>query len=270
MKNKAAIWTIVRTELRRRKLYLLWWSIGIIALIALTVLAYGSVRDQAGELNKAFGNLSSSISSFVGTSDMFSPAGYLNSQLYYITLPVLFILLSITLTSSLVNKEESNRTLELLLARPVSRTSLLAAKAISGCVVIAILGAVTALTVVLCAAAIHIDISVGNLLLATTAMVLFSGAFGALAFMLFAASTATRHLAVVVAVLVSFGGYILSSLAGLVHGLAWLAKIFPYHYYDPGAMLTGKLSAGLVLYIAAIYVGSMLVAVLGFRRRDIN
>jgi len=270
MRNNAAVWAIVRNELRRRKLYLLWWSVGIIALVGLTVLAYGSVRDQAAELNKAFGSLSSSISSFVGTGDMFSPAGYLNSQLYFITLPILFILLSVTLSSSLLNKEESRHTLELLLARPVSRSGVLAAKAISGSIIVAILGAVTAITVALCALAVHIDIPIGYILLTSLAMLLFSGAFGALAFMLFAASQVTRRLAVVVAILVSFGGYILTSLAGMVHGLAWVAKLFPYHYYDPGAILTGKLSAGLVLYIAAIYIGAMVVATIGFRRRDIQ
>jgi ABC-2 type transport system permease protein len=270
MKRNGAMWAIVRTELQRRRLYLLWWSIGIIALLAFTVLAYGSVRDQAAELNKAFGSLSSSISSFVGTGDMFSPVGYLNSQLYFITLPILFILLSVTLAGSLLNKEENNRTLELLLARPISRTHVLIAKAISGCVVMALLGVVSALTIIVCGWAVHLDIPIGYLLLTTAAMVVFSGAFGALAFMLYAASNTTRRLAVVGAILFSFGGYILSSIAGLVHGLVWIAKLFPYHYYDPGAMLTGRLSLSLVAYIGAIYVISLVIAVVGFRRRDIG
>lgn len=270
MNNKRALGAIIRTELRRRRMYIIWWSIGIIALVALTVLAYGSVRDQAAELNKAFGSLSSSISSFVGTGNMFSPVGYLNSQLYFITLPILFILLSVTLAGSLLNKEESNRTLELLLARPISRTTVLAAKGISGCAIMAILGLVTAVTVLVCGRAIHLNISAGDLLLTTAVMVVFSGAFGALTFMLYATSTATRHLAVVGAILISFGGYIVSSIAGLVSGLVWVAKIFPYHYYDPGAMLTGKFSVGLAIYVIGIYIVSLIIAVFGFRRRDIE
>lgn len=270
MTNTHALRAIVRTELYRRRMYVIWWSIGIIALVALTILAYGSVRDQAAELNKAFGSLSSSISSFVGTENMFSPVGYLNSQLYYITLPILFILLSVTLASSLLNKEESNRTLELLLARPISRTHVLAAKAISGSAIMVILGLVTAVTVIICGELVHLTIPAGDLLLTTAVMVVFSGAFGAITFMLYAATTATRRIAVVGAILVSFGGYIVSSVAGLVSSLIWVAKIFPYHYYDPGAMLTGKFSAPLVVYIVGIYTVTLLVAVYGFRRRDIE
>jgi hypothetical protein len=101
-------------------------------------------------------------------------------------------------------------------------------------------------------------------------MTLFSGAFGALAFMLYAASLATRKLAAVGAILLSFGGYILSSLGGMVHGLSGVAKVFPYHYYDPGAMLAGKVSTSFIIYVLAMYAVSMAVALVGFCRRDIE
>lgn len=261
---------IVKTELRRRKLYMVWWSLGIIALIALTVLAYGSIKDQAAQLNKAFGSLSSSIGGFVGTNDMFSPVGYLNSQLYYITLPILFIILTVTLSSSLLHKEERSGTLELLLARPIGRSRLLLAKALAGVAVVAGIGAVTAIAALLCCLAVHIGVSAGHIVLATIWMMLFSGAFGAIAFMLYAASTITQRVAATVAIVLSLGGYILTSLGGMVHGLAGVAKLLPYHYYDPGSILNGKVSGGLVIYIAAIYAVSLVIALLGFRRRDIG
>jgi ABC-2 type transport system permease protein len=264
------IFAIVKHELHRRRFYLLWWSLGIIALVALTILAYGSIKDQADELNKSFGHLSSGISSFVGTSDMFSPVGYLNSQLFFITLPILFIILSVTLTGNLVSKEESRGTLELLLARPIGRSHLLAAKALAGALIVAILGAVTAVCTILSSLAVDIGISSGYLLLATMWMVLFAGAFGAVAFMLYAASRATRRLAAAVAILLSFGGYILSSLGGLVHGLAWTGKLLPYHYYNPGEILTGHVATGLMIYVAAMYVVCLTVAFIGFRHRDIG
>lgn len=262
--------TIIKQELNQRRSYLLWWSVGIVALIALTVLAYGSVKDQADQLNKAFGGLSSNISSFVGTSDMFSPIGYLNSQLYYITLPILFIILSVTLTGGLINKEESRHTLELLLARPIGRSRLLLAKALAGAIVLAVLGTVTGIVTWACCAVVGLDVSAVHLLATTAWMMLFSGAFGAIAFMFYAASQVTRRMAVVAASLLSFGGYILSSVAGLVHGLSWAAKLFPYHYYNPGAMLQGNFSGGLAVYVVAIYAVSLTVALIGFRRRDID
>ena len=264
------MWTIIKTELRNRRMYMIWWSLGIIALVALTVLAYGSIKDQSEQLNKAFGSLSSSISGFVGTGDMFSPVGYLNSQLYYITLPILFIILSVTLAGSLLNKEERHHTLELLLARPVSRTQLLVAKALAGAIVVLILGAVTALAAIVCSAGVGLNVSMAHIALATFIMTLFAGVFGAIAFMLYAASLYTRRAAAVAAILLSFGGYILSSLGSMVHGLLGIAKMFPYHYYDPGSILNGRVAAGLIVYLAALYIASAGIAIAGFRRRDIS
>lgn len=261
---------IVTHELRRRRLYLFWWSLGIIALVGLTVLSYGSIKDQAAELNKSFGHLSSSISSFVGTSDMFSPAGYLNSQLYYITLPIMFIILSITLSGSLLSKEERHGTLELLLARPISRQQLLLAKASAGVLVVALLGMVATAVTLLCGWAISLGVATQYIILTSACMVLFAGAFGAIAFALYAAGRVTRRAAAAIAILFSFGGYIISSLGGLVHGLSWVAKLFPYHYYNPGALLQGHISAGLLYYLAALYGLSLLVGLIGFRHRDIG
>lgn len=261
---------VITTDLRRRRMYMLWWGLGIIALVALTVLAYGSIKDQAQQLDKAFGGLSSSISGFVGTSDMFSPVGYLNSQLYYVTLPILFIILSVTLASSLISKEERHHTLELLLARPISRTQLLVAKALTGAIIVLILGAVTSLATIICCIIVGVNVSAVHIVLATLIMALFSGAFGAIAFMLYAASTFTRRLAAAVATLLSFGGYVLSSLSSMVHGLAGVAKVLPYHYYNPGDILNGRIEKGLIVYVAAMYILSLAVAVIGFRHRDIG
>jgi ABC-2 type transport system permease protein len=248
---------------------MIWWSISIIVLVAITVLTYGAVADQNAAASAAFDSLGDDIGSFVGTSDLFSPVGYLNSQLYYITLPVLFIILSTVLASGLFGKEENNRTIELLLARPLSRTQLLGGKAFAGLLIIAIIGTIATLSIVLCARSADLPISTGNLILATATAVCFSTAFGAIAFMLLAASTRTRRFATLAAIVFSFGGYIIASLGGMVDWLGTLAKLFPYHYYDPNALLTGSLPGGLQAYVIGIYVVAAVVAIVGFRRRDI-
>lgn len=260
---------MITWEVRRRRMFIIGWTLGIAAMIALTVLSYASVRDQADQLNKAFGDYSSSIGSFVGTTDMFSPVGYMNSQLYFITLPILFIILSITLVNSLIGKEESSRTIELLLARPISRIRLLGAKAIGGIIVLTAITLVTALVTILSARASQMGINAGYLLLATVGCVVFSAAFGAITFMLLAASVTTRRMAFFAAIALSLGGYLLNSLAGMVDWLEWPAKLLPYHYYDSGALLLGHIPLGFVLYTSGMYALAVIISILGFRRRDI-
>lgn len=263
------MFSIVLWELHRRRSFMLWWSIGIIVLVALTVLAYSAVADQNAAASAAFNNLGEDIGAFVGTSDLFSPVGYLNSQLYFITLPVLFIIMSTVLANGLFGKEENTRTLELLLARPLSRTQLLGGKALAGLLIVAVIGVITTLSIVLCAHVADLPVSTGNLVLATATAVCFSAGFGAIAFMLLAASIHTRRFATLAALVFSLGGYIITSLGDMVDWLGTVAKLFPYHYYDPNALLTGSLPGGLQAYIIGMYVVAAVVAITGFRRRDI-
>lgn len=261
---------MITWELRRHRMATIWWGIGVAALIGLTVLSYGSVRDQADTLNKAFGSLSGSIGSFVGSSDMFSPVGYLNSQLFFITLPILFIILSVTMASGFLGKEETSHTLELLLARPISRTKLLVSKLIARSLIVLLVGTAAAIVTIICSGAAGIGISVHNLLLATYGCIFFAGGFGMIAFMMLAASIHSRHVALAAAVTFALGSYLLSSLAGLVDWLKVPAKLLPYHYYTPDQLLAGHVSTGFGLYTLGIYVVAITVSIVGFRRRDIE
>lgn len=262
--------TVIRWELWRRRWLMLWWNVGVSAMVALTVLSYGAVRDQADELNKAFGDLSSGAGSFFGSADMFTPVGFMNSQLYYVTLPVLFIILAVTLSRSLLSKEETSHTLELLLARPISRTRLLTAKALSGLLVMFCIGLVSTVVTIVCAKLVSLEIGTSNLLAASLATILFSAAFGAVTLALSAFSAASQRLAAVGAVLLSIGSYIITSLGGLVDWLEPISKALPYYYYDSESILRGTIPVGFVTYIGALYIICIVLGIYGFRRRDIR
>ena len=75
--NAVIIW-----ELKRRRWFIVWWTIGIASLIAITVLAYKAIGHDAAKLNSTFDSISSSAGGFFGGSDFFSPIGYLSSQIY--------------------------------------------------------------------------------------------------------------------------------------------------------------------------------------------
>lgn len=261
---------IILWELTRRRIALLWWIIGVVALVALTVLSYAAVRDQAAQLEDAFGSLSSGVSSFVGTADLFSPEGYLNSNLYYITLPILYIILILNLSSSLLGKEENDTTLELLLSRPVSRGRLLAAKAIAGTIALFVVGIAATLTTIVSAKIIDLDVAMGGLLLVNVATVLFAATFGAISYAMFAGSRITKRFATLTAILLSFGSYIITSLAGTVSWLETPAKLMPYHYFDSGKLLDGSVPTGFTVYVVGVFVATSLLAYIGFRRRDLS
>lgn len=262
---------IIAWELRRRRWFLAGWSIGLVSLVALTVLIYDSVTSVRHEAGAAIEDISGNIGSFIGTTDLFSPIGYLNSQLYFITLPILFIIASIVLANNLLGKEEGSKTLELLLARPISRNQILGAKALAGLIILTILGGITALATIICVAFVEsMTIGAGPLLLATFGCVYFSGAFGAIAFGLFAASLKTRRFATLISICFAFGSYVIVSLGGMLDWLGNIAQVLPYHYYDPNTLLNSEVPTGFLLYTIGIYVASAVIGFVGFRRRDIS
>lgn len=257
-------------EIMRRKMFTLWWSVGISGLIAMTVLAYLAIKDQAQQLNQTFDSLSASAGSFFGGNDLFSPVGYLSSQVYYILLPLLIIIMAVTLASSIMKKDESDETIELTLARPVSRSSVLIGKALAWGTIILIVGVVSYAVIVICVQIAGLHINQGDLFVTHILTFLFSASFGMIAFALIAVSRMTRGVAGVIAILLSLGGYVISSLAGFVKDLKPVAEALPYHYFNTVDLLGGTIDKGLIIYIVGVYVIAVIAMWIGYRRRDIG
>lgn len=262
--------TVLWWELRRRLMFTLWWSIGVSLLIAVTVLAFIAIKSQAAELNQSFASLSASAGSFFGGSDLFSPIGYLSSQIYYIVLPIVLIILGVTLSSSLMNRDEADATVELTLARPVSRSGVLFGKALAGLIIVCAVMVVTYFVTIICVRIAGIDINQKNLLLTHLLCFAFATSFGTMSFALTAFSRLTQKVAAVVAIVLSFGGYIISSLSEFEKALKPLAQGLPYHYYHTVDLLSGTVSRGLIAYLILVYVLSVLVMWQGYIRRDIG
>lgn len=266
---------IILWELKRRKSSIIWWSLGSVILIATILFIYPSIRDQAAQFNKVINELPEGLRGLKtggvsNTLDVADPISYLNSQLFYATLPILWIILTITRSGAVLGKEEQTHTIELLLARPISRSKLLASKALAVLLESAIVTIVSFVGVFVFAQAVDLQVASWPLLETTVLTMLFCLSFGAIAFALQAASTLTRRMAITTAVFVGFGGYILASLSGLTDWLKGPAKIAPYHYFAPDKILHGDISAGFTVYLVAVFVLAAFMSWFGFRKRDVS
>lgn len=261
-------------ELHQRKTAIFWWTLSSVLLAVVILALYPSIRDQAKQLDQVINQLPNGIrqlksggSAVINVAD---PVQFLNSQLFYITLPILWIIQAITRGSAALGRDEQNHTLELALARPISRTGLLLAKAASLLVEFTIVGGLTLLAVVLAAPLFGIHVGMVHLALATAYTALFCLSFGLIAFALQAAGSLTRRAASAIAVLISFGGYLLASLSPLTHWLENPAKLAPYHYFAPDKVLAGQLAHGLDIYLIGVLAITAVVSYFGFRHRDIQ
>jgi ABC-2 type transport system permease protein len=261
---------VVIWELLRRRGFMIYWSLGISVLVAVTVLAYLSFKSHISQINNDFSSLTNSAGSFFGGTDFFSPVGYLSSQIYFILLPILLIIMVVVLASGLMNRDENDLTVELTLARPISRLQLLGAKALAGLIVLIVVCAITYGVMELCVSIAGLDVKWQYVLLTHVLSFAFAGMFGVIAFALMAFSRLTRPIASVVAIVLSFGGYVISSMGGYLDIFKQIGKGFPYHYYDTAALLSGKVDRGLLVYIGIVVIVCVILACVGYRRRDIG
>lgn len=261
-------------ELKRRRYAILWWTLGSIILTFVIIALFPPIRDKANELNKVLDQMPSSLRGLktggMQSINVGDPAQFLNSQLFYITLPMIWIIWAITRGAGILGREEQDHTLELLLARPLSRGKLLLGKAFALLAEFAIITTATLLFTLAVAPLYELHISTAWLAITTVYTAAFSLSFGYLAFALQAANTLTKRTATALAVAVSFGGYIIASLSSLTDWLEKPSKLVPYHYFNPLDMLNGKTPYGLLVYLAGIFVLGSLLAYIGFRRRDIE
>lgn len=262
--------SIIRWTLWLRRISTVWWSIGVAGFIFINMIFYPSFKDQAADFQKSFENLpETAVQLFGGSTDFFSPVGFLNSQIFFLMLPLLLGVLAIGLGSSLVAREEQEKTLEVILARPISRARFLGAKALAGLAILTTVTLVGVLTTVILARIVDIKVGIGSILLASLACYILAISFGAVAFMLTTIGRA-RGASIGIASLFALGGYIISSLAGTVDWLVTPSKAFPFHYYHPEAILRGSFEFRPISFLLAVVAVCVVVSWLSFRRRDIS
>lgn len=262
---------ILRWTLWQRRWSVFWWSVGITAFLALSIGFYPAVRDQAAELNQAVENIPAAAKAFItDQSDILSPSGFLSARVFYLMLPLILGVLTINLGNSLLAKEESENTMELLLSRPISRARLLAAKAMAGLTILMIVGGVALIDILVLSKLVGMEVPLGNIALATLLCLLFVLSLGCIAFYMTAIGRWGRLAGVGIAVFIGLGSYIVSSLTSLADWLEWPDKFLPYHYYRPGEVLNGLYDWGWAWLFVIIIVTLGALSWASFRRRDIG
>lgn len=261
---------IIKWTLWQRKTSIIWWSIGVASLIFITLIFYPSFKDEAAQLQRSFENLpDAAVQLFGGSTDFFSPIGFLNSQLYFIVLPLVLAILAIGLGSSLVAQEEQSLNIELLLGRPISRSKLLLAKSLAGGLILTFVTLVGLVATIVTAKLVDLEVATSLIALVTLDCLLLTLCFGAIALVITMFGKA-RSASLGIATFIALGGYIISSLAGTVDWLETPSKIFPFHYYQSEAILRETYNWTNSLFFIAVIAVCGAISWFVFRQRDLG
>lgn len=205
----------------------------------------------------------------LGYDDITTAAGYVGSTTFGLLGPALVIVFGAGVGGSAIAGEEESGRLDLTLAHPVSRWSVVLQRFAAIVVQMAVVGAALALALIAISGPAQLDdIGAANLAAASLHLAVFGIFFGALALGV-GAATGKRSLVYAAVALVAIGGFLANNLAPMVDEIAWLREISPFYYYSGGEPLKNGVQ---VADLAVLIAGSAAFVTLGglvFDRRDV-
>ena len=255
---------VTRIALRLRLPGTLWAAVGLVAVMALVGGLFPAVGHTIGKLD-----VPGSVANLLGGADYGTITGWFRSEIAVIYGPLVIAALAITGAASATAGEEEERILALVLAHPIRRSRLVAAKAAAIAVLVLIVAFAVWIGFIVGVAAGGGGISLAHITALAVQLAFFGLAAGALALAV-GAGTGHRSVANGLAAGVVVLGWLVNSFAPLVGAIAWLRYLTLFYYYAGHDPLTrGVGYPGLaVLGLASLALTA--VAVVAFERRDLR
>jgi ABC-2 type transport system permease protein len=262
--------SVFRTSLWEQRRALSWWAVGIVIFVGVTIAFFPSLKDSAAQLQDYLDQLPESLRNlFVGTeTDITSPVGYLNSQVFAGNGAIVFLVFAIGAGARAIAGEEEKGTLELLLATPVTRRTVVLQK--FGAIAAALGGLAAVLSVVLIALGRPVGLTVPpvDLLAATVHQYVFGLGFGAIALAI-GCLKGRKGLAIGLTTSIAVVAFLLNGLAPLSDATAWAQLLSPFYYANGSIPLRNGFALDHLAVLTAIVVVAVVAAVRGFDRRDL-
>jgi ABC-2 type transport system permease protein len=256
-------------SLWERRISTIWWVLALVLLTAWIVAFYPAIRDSS-ELQEFITDFPPEMLAMFGIDPLLFTTGfgYLQGQLYSLIGPIILIGMCIGIGAAATAGEEERGTMDLLLAHPVSRTSVVVQKFLA--MVTLGLIAVAAMVVVLVIANPLVDLKLSTIgIIGINLGLLALGlTFGTMA-MAMGAWRGNKAIAAGVATAAAVVAWFVNAFAPLVDWLQTPQKIQPFSWYlkdDP--LLDGPTAWHPLL------IGSILLLLAGavalFRLRDVS
>ncbi|MFO7654573.1 MAG: ABC transporter permease subunit [Candidatus Krumholzibacteriia bacterium] len=253
--------------LRDLRVAIILWSLGVAAIAALNVLLYPTVQQMDGLL--AFlDSMPRVFKAMIGDlSALARLDGFLWVKLFE-PLPLLLAIFVVSHGAQALAGEIEHRHVDLLLARPVRRRRVVAAKFLALVTGVTVIGVATALAVVVSAAIIGAEGSTRRLVVATLNALPLSWLFAALA--LIASSLADHpRSAGFVAGAVVVASYVFETARLVSPAFAWWRPVSLFAYQKAGYPLAGDPDLVAVLLLLGLTALLATGAALGWERRDL-
>jgi ABC-2 type transport system permease protein len=263
--------SVLGRALHARRRSMVGWTLGVAALTGM-IIGFWPMVPEAPELEGLLDAMPEGMMAAFGMAeidDLFSPAGYLDSQLLALMSPLVLMIFGIGAGAQAIAGDEDRGTLEILLAQPISRRRVLLERAAA--VGLLLTGLVAVHGAVLTGGGALVDLrpSAEGLVAIHVSLLLLTALFAAIALTI-GAATGRRGLAIAVSAAIGVLAYVVDSFAPIVDWLETIRPASPFYLYRGAQPLEEGLHAPHALALLAAIVVVLVVALVTFERRDVG
>lgn len=263
-------WLVYRRWQRDRLVSTAAWTVGVVITVVATAAFYPSLSGPSGD---SAGGSSAAVASLLGLGqgiDPTSPLGYLWIALYANVYPWMLMALGVVLGVAAIAGDEDTGTLEYLLSKPVTRSTVVLARYLGMVTILALVAVLSGLSLVVCCPLFGLDDGATAADVFNGTLSSFAVAVGLAGFaFLLGAVLGHKGLALGIATGVGIGGYVFYTLSTMTGSLEPLTWISPWRWYVADAMLVKGLTWNVVLPFGTALAG-LAIGWWGFVRRDLR
>ena len=256
-----------RLDLWARRRSLAGYGLGLAAYVLVVVAMYPAFKNSTS-LDNLIRNDSTAAALFGISGGISTTGGWLNANIYANFFPLLMLLLTIGYGAGCLAGQDEEGRLGLIAALPISRTKLVAEKAVAMVVQIATLTLAVA-ACVLVGRYFELKVTAGGELSVSVAVGLLGLDFG-LGAMAVGALSGRRGAAIGAGAGVAAASYLVSSLAPVVSWLKPMRYASLFFWAVGNNQITSGVSPLDYLVLVAVALAAWAVAVTGFRRLDLH
>ena len=248
----------------------IWWLAGLGALTALSAGFWPTIRRDTDALGQLFDRLPEGFLRLFGATDiegLFTASGFINSRIYSSVGAIVVVFFAISMGTQAIAGEEDTRTIDLLLAQPVTRRTVVLESFWAMLVMTSGLALGVWIVLAIFEPIVDLGLPLAGVFAATVGMVLLALVFGTLSLAI-GGLTGSRGLAIGAGAGATFGTFFINGLAPLVDQIAWTQKLTPFFWFLDGRPLDRGFAWQFLVLVAAIVV-LLGLALWGFERRDV-
>lgn len=244
----------------------LGWAVAAGAVVAMYAAFYPSMNTP--EMARSLEAFSPEVLRALGMADMSSPAGYLESSVFALVVPILVLVFAAGLGARTTAADEESGTLDLVLAHPVGRVALALERFAAALVGVCVFCVGVWLALVLTNGPAELALGAGDHAAMVVHLAVLGLTFTALGFAVGAVTGRRAHAVGAVAV-VGVVAYACDTVVPMVDGMGWVRKASAFYYYAESSPLRDGVDLG---HLGVLLAATLVLVVAGtvvFDRRDI-